>query len=107
MPLFNEWLTTGVPPDFTLGIIVLLFKKGDKEGMSNYNPISLLNSDLKIFTRVISNRIHQIVDKKIPFNLFAFIKGRSLYQCVAEGQSLLHHAKGLDKACLIFPDQKK
>jgi Notch-like protein len=43
-----------------------LFKKGDRNSMFNYRPISLLTSFLKIFEKVIYARLYQhLIDKKI------------------------------------------
>jgi len=42
--------------------IILLYKKGDKERVENYRPISLLSVLCKMFTNVILNRVEQDLD---------------------------------------------
>ena len=61
------------------GIIKLLFKgKGlDKDDISNWRPISLLNADYKAVAKILSIRLLSVLDKLIDENQFAFIKGRS------------------------------
>ena len=39
------------------GFITLIHKKGPQTKISNYRPISLLNYDLKIFTKCLTNRL--------------------------------------------------
>ena len=52
-------LTTGIfPDDLKVAKVVPLFKKGKREILDNYRPISLLHSLSKIFERVIFNQIH-------------------------------------------------
>ena len=43
------------------GFITLIHKKGPKTKISNYCPISLLNNDLKIFTKCLTNRLKPLM----------------------------------------------
>ena len=57
--IINQMLTTGIfPDDLNVAKVIPLFKKGKKEILDNYRPISLLPSISKIFERVIFNQIH-------------------------------------------------
>ena len=50
LPLFNKSLEKGEFPDiFKKSIVLPIFKKGNKELLSNYRPISLLSNISKIF----------------------------------------------------------
>ena len=43
------------------GFITLIHKKGPKTEISNYRPISLLNYNLKIFTKCLTNRLKPVM----------------------------------------------
>ena len=55
--MFNHWFTQGaIPGSVTKGVITLL-KKGGRhvwEGLDDYRPITLLNTELKILARGLS-----------------------------------------------------
>ena len=61
---FNQWIEKGhIPDEVSAGTITLLFKKGDPSLITNYRPISLLNSIAKVLTRVITNRLSPIAQR--------------------------------------------
>jgi hypothetical protein len=41
--------------------MVLLFKKGDRLLLSNWRPLSLINSDAKLFTKLLANRFNVVL----------------------------------------------
>ena len=48
-----------LPPHFLEGDVAMLYKKGDREDPRNYRPITLLNTDYKIFTRILAKRMEE------------------------------------------------
>lgn len=60
--LFHDVESEGrVSPSFALGIVTLIFKKGERENLANYRPISLLNTDYKILMKVLENRLKHVI----------------------------------------------
>ena len=53
------------------GFITLIYKKGPKTKISNYRPISLLNYDLKIFTKCLTNRLKPLMTNLSHENQYA------------------------------------
>lgn len=63
--------------DQTLAIITLLLKKdNDPLDCSSFRPISLTCADIKMFAKVLVNRIEPSIDKLIHYDQTGFIKGR-------------------------------
>ena len=57
------WREEFVPPQWREGLIVNLFKKGDKGDPGNYRGITLLSVVGKVFCMVLNNRLVQHFDK--------------------------------------------
>jgi exonuclease III len=60
------------------GIITLLFKKGDRTLLKNWRPVTLLNTDYKILTRALANRLQQVLPLIVSSDQTASIKGRTI-----------------------------
>ena len=60
--LLNQMYSTHTIDNKTKsGFITLIYKKGPKTKISNYRPISLLNYDLKFFTKCLTNRLKPLM----------------------------------------------
>jgi hypothetical protein len=64
------------------GTIILLPKKENAIQIQHYRPICLLNVSFKIFTKVGTNRIVQIVESVIRPTQTAFMPGRHILEGV-------------------------
>lgn len=59
-------------------VITLIFKKGAKEDLRNWRPITLLNTDYKVAAKVVANRLKNVVGTVLgPWQTCA-IPGRRL-----------------------------
>ena len=62
--LLNKILDSGdIPEEWSVGVIVLLFKGGDKKYLDNYRGITLLSIFGKLFLGIPLNRLNQTVEE--------------------------------------------
>uniref|UniRef100_A0A671TZG4 Reverse transcriptase domain-containing protein n=1 Tax=Sparus aurata TaxID=8175 RepID=A0A671TZG4_SPAAU len=70
------WQSGTVPLDWQTGVVVPLFKKGDRRVCSNYRGITLLSLPGKVYSRVLERRIRPIVEPRIQEEQCGFRPGR-------------------------------
>ena len=76
--IFNAVLNSGCyPEDWFNGIIVPLYKKGDKKSVDNYRGITLLSCLSKLFTSVLNGRIEKFCEKKNLFQMLSLVLERA------------------------------
>ena len=91
-----------------LALITLLYKKGPREDIANWRPISLLNVDYKILSKVLAERLKVILPKIIHSNQKGCISGRYIGENVRLIEDLLFEIENLDEDAIIFlQDQLK
>ncbi|KAK3571000.1 hypothetical protein QTP86_033564, partial [Hemibagrus guttatus] len=59
------WRSGTVPLDWATGVVVPLFKKGDRRVCSNYTGITLLSLPGKVYSRVLERRVRPLVEPRI------------------------------------------
>ncbi len=61
------------------GLITLLFKeRGEREDLSNWRPISLLNVDYKIITKILATRLRRVLHKIVSPDQTCSVAGRTI-----------------------------
>lgn len=74
-----------VPKHFLEGDVIVLYKKKDRKDPRNYRPITLLNSDYKIFTRILAQRLKKVVHEFVSETQ----KGFTPHTFIAENSIIL------------------
>ena len=75
--VFSSSVQTGHLPLSMLNCdVVLLHEKGPRTTYSNYRPISILNSDYRILTRILVNRLNPVAKFLVHPDQTGFIPGR-------------------------------
>lgn len=109
--LLNGYLSGNytAPTEFTAGVVTLIPKKGDLTVLENHRPITLLNTDYKIFTKLLATRLQTKIDKLIGPGQSACIGNRSCTDNLKDIRRIFTRAietKRL-KGCLISVDLEK
>lgn len=100
--VINECLSSGTfPNNLKLAKIIPIHKKGNKQLVQNYRPISLLSVFSKIYERVIYNRLIQYLSKNnlISTHQYGFLPGKSTTAAICD--SLNSIINNLDSKMLV------
>ena len=108
--IFNHWFSQGAIPSSMTKSVITLLKKGGRhvwEGLDDYRPITLLNTELKILARVLGNRLQIVISDLIgPEQTFA-VKGRSIQDNLHLLREVLKGIEDGTEAAMISLDQSK
>ncbi|PPR04574.1 hypothetical protein CVT24_012027 [Panaeolus cyanescens] len=94
--------------NFAEGWMCPIYKKNDKTDIANYRPITVLNTDYKIFTRALTTKLGNVVQNIIHTDQAGFMKKRN----IADHTDLVHMLTYLcetvnEKGAIICLDQEK
>ena len=86
-------------------IIKLLYKKGNRQDIRNWRPLSLFNVDFKILSKALAERIKHILPEMIYTDQRGCIKGRYMGENIRLVEDIIH-AKD-DESVILLLDQEK
>ena len=90
------------------GVISLLFKKGDRLDPRNWRPISLLNVDYKIASRVIAGRLLKVIHAVVHTDQTCGVPGRFIGENVAFLRDVVDYATDTNSPVAVLSlDQEK
>jgi len=62
--IFNLSMSTGeVPNDWKLARVSPIYKAGNRDNVSNYRPVSVLNVSSKVMERIVHNQVAHFMDR--------------------------------------------
>lgn len=98
----------GAPAEYVKGIMFFLYKKGDKRLIKNYRPITLLNSDYKLQTKILATRLGEATQKVIHNDQAGFVPGRDILDHVKLAGIVTEYCEVAEvNGCIIALDQEK
>ena len=94
--------------DFTKGWMCPIYKKKDRREIENYRPITILNTDYKIFTKALSEKLLKAAPLLIHENQAGFIPGRSIFNQVKLSKLMIDYCEAQEiNGAIIALDQEK
>ena len=88
-----------------LALIVLLYKKGIREKINNWRPISLNNCDIKILSKTLAERLKIVLPEIIDVDQSGCIKGKKIGHNIRLVEDVLENMD--DENLIILIDQQK
>ena len=108
--VFNYSFDSGEISNSQKQAIITLIDKKDKDRtyLENWRPISLVNADSKLASKVISNRIKKVLPRIIHYYQSGFIKGRFIGEVARSILDIIDHTETLKfSGILRFIDFEK
>lgn len=101
--VFKEMERTGMVQDRMVeGVIALVYKKGNRLNIENYRPISLLNVDYKILTKVLANRVKKVIGSIVQPTQSYSIPGRDIADTIGTVRDVIEYMKRDKKGGIVL-----
>lgn len=96
-------LTSALPPDSLMTHIMVIPKEGkDPAECGSYRPISLLNTELKMFTKILAARLQPWLSHLIDLDQVGFIPTWEARHNTTKILNLVHHANEINTHCVFL-----
>ncbi|EJD35547.1 hypothetical protein AURDEDRAFT_75188, partial [Auricularia subglabra TFB-10046 SS5] len=108
--VFTDVEDYGLPEGsrFAEGWLCPLYKKGERSEIANYRPITLLNTDYKLYTKILAMRLAMVASRVIHPSQAGFVQGRSIADHTKVTSLLLDLAEADDQdGAIVALDQEK
>jgi hypothetical protein len=91
------------------GVLTLLHKGGEREDTKkNWRPLTLLNCDYKIISKLLAERLKNVLTKLIHSDPKGFIKGRKISEANRMIQDIIQYVdEENEEGIIVFLDQQK
>jgi hypothetical protein len=108
--VFNDISKHGISPrtGFNKGWMCPLYKKGDRNNVANYRPITVLNMDYKTMTKVLATKLAEVAPTLVHRDQAGFIKGRSIFDQVKLAKLTIDYGQSSNQnGAIIALNQEK
>ncbi|TMW61711.1 hypothetical protein Poli38472_010774 [Pythium oligandrum] len=109
--VYSKWFERGIVPDsFQQAIICCLPKTTNPKSGLDFRPIALLNTDYKIYSRLLLNRVRPLLANLVSPLQFGFVPGRQVHDAIdvwTAVQRLVTQGKGPRDSVALLLDFAK
>ena len=88
--------------DMNIGVIKLVPKSNTSSNIENLRPITMLNVDYKIVTKLIANRLKQLLPLFISPEQFCGVPGRSITNCNTIVRDVIYYANNEEMSVALI-----
>ena len=109
LDVYNECFQNGeMSTSQKRSVISLMFKKGDRNLLKNYRPLSLTNVDYRILAFILADRLQSVISPLIGPHQTAYIKKRFMGENIRLVNDIIDYASKFNKSgILLFLDYEK
>jgi hypothetical protein len=94
--------------DFAVAWMCPVFKKKDPTEIGNYHPISILNTDYKLLTKVMALQLNDCTHDLIHNDKAGFVPRRSIFNHICLAKAIINFAEITEEnGTIILLDQEK
>lgn len=94
--------------EFAMGWMCPIYKKKDPSEIGNYRPITLLNTDYKILTKVLAIQLTEHIPTLVHTDQAGFIPKRSIFNHIRLVNAIINYAEATEEdGAIIALDQEK
>ena len=94
--------------NFALGWMCPLYKKKDPTEISNYRPITLLNTDYKMLTKALALQLVDEIEQLVHPDQAGFIRNRSILDQIRLMKTIINYAEATEEnGAIVALDQEK
>ena len=104
----STFLSNTLAPSQYRAMLTLLYKNGECEDISNWRPISLLNVDYKIITKILAERLKPLLPNIIHPDQIGYVNGRNIFDANRLLQDVIKYSEEEKiNSSIIFLDYQK